>query len=260
MASKQILFRLDTITATALEKKLTEKGISKQFLFSKVVDLFIDDKLSFDNNVIATNNDNKKITIDSSKVAETIKKHYLEDIAKIIANDSNLIALVTEKLESNVQAELEGNDNKSYQSDQSSNDSKVITFDREKPKVSNLNTNQEDNLYSVKNSDSKPINNTDNLSDSDTDKEDKSIPETLETKSTNTPEKGNEAESDDSEEALTFEDSRVKIKEWHSQSKEMKDIIKELNEGSYPTKTGSVGKWRSNQVKSILKNFSQNKT
>ena len=63
------------------KKKLTEKGISKQFLLSKVVDLFINDKLSFDNNVIASNHDNKKIAINSSKVAETIKKHYLEDIA-----------------------------------------------------------------------------------------------------------------------------------------------------------------------------------
>lgn len=260
MASKQILFRLDTITATALEKKLTEKGISKQFLFTKVVKLFLDDKLSFDNNVIANSNDNNKIIIDSNQVAETIKNYYLEDIAKLIANDRKMIALVTKKLESNVQAELAESDNKSYQGDKSSNDSKVITFDLEKLKVSNLNTNQEDNLYSVKNSDSKPINNTDKLSDSDTDQEDKSIPETLETKSTNTAEKGNEAVREDSEKAKTFEDSRVKIKQWHSQSKEMKDIIKELNEGSYPTKTGSVGKWRSNQVKSILKSFSQNKT
>ena len=170
------------------------------------MDLFIDDKLSFDKNVIASNHDNNQITIDSSKVAEIIKKHYLEDIAKIIANDNKMIALVTEKLESNVQAELEGSNNKSYQSDKNSNDSNVST------------------------------------------------------KSTNTPEKGNEAVRDDSEEAKTFEDSRVKIKQWHSQSQEMKDIIKELNKGSYPTKTGSVGKWRSNQVKSILKSFSQNKT
>ncbi|MGK7918171.1 MAG: hypothetical protein AB4038_21975, partial [Prochloraceae cyanobacterium] len=65
------------------KKKLTEKGISKQFLLSKVVDLFINDKLSFDKNVIATNQNNKKITIDSSKGAETIKRHYLEDIAVV---------------------------------------------------------------------------------------------------------------------------------------------------------------------------------
>ena len=116
MNTKQILFRLESDIAKALENKLTEKGISKQFLFSKVVEQFINDQLSFDNNLL-TSIDNKEIAIDSNKVAETIKKHYLTDLAKLIANDNKLITLVTERLESNVLRGLEDSDDKSYQID-----------------------------------------------------------------------------------------------------------------------------------------------
>ena len=133
MTTKQILFRLEDSTAKALENKLNEKGISKQFLFSKVVDLFINDKLSFDSNLIASS-DKKKITIDSNEVAETIKKHYLTDLANLIASDNNLIALVTERLDSNVLDKLEA-DNKSYQINSKSYDNNVIANDIEEPTI-----------------------------------------------------------------------------------------------------------------------------
>ena len=134
MATKQILFRLEETSAKALENKLTEKGISKQFLFSKVVDMFINNELSFNNNLI-TSSDNKQITIDSSEVAETIKKYYLDDLANLIASDNNLIALVTEKLESNVLDKLEAIDSKNYQFDNKSNDNNVIANDIQKPRI-----------------------------------------------------------------------------------------------------------------------------
>ena len=119
MGTKQILFRLDDNTAKSLERKLTEKGISKQFLFSKVVDMFIDDKLSFDGNSKENNLDNKTIAIDSNVVVETIKERYLNELATLLSNDSNLVTLVADKVMDNIEtAKLE---NKLSQSKVSNN-------------------------------------------------------------------------------------------------------------------------------------------
>ena len=57
-------------------------------------------------------------------MAETIKKYYLTDLASLIASDNNLIALVSERLESNVLDKLES-DNKSYQIDNKSHDNNL---------------------------------------------------------------------------------------------------------------------------------------
>ena len=130
MTSKQILFRLEPTIAAALEKKLTDKGISKQFLFAKLVDMFIHDQLSFDNNLILTTDDSNKITIDSSELAETIKKHYLNDLAELIASDNNLIASVSERLETNFLTKLKLNNDKSYQ-----DDSNALVNNIEEPRI-----------------------------------------------------------------------------------------------------------------------------
>ena len=102
--SKQILFRLDDNTAKALEKKLTDKGITKQFLFSKVVELFIKDKLSLDSNSVEKNLDNKKIAIDNNEVAEIIKERYLNELVNLLSIDSSLVNLVAEKVVNNIKS------------------------------------------------------------------------------------------------------------------------------------------------------------
>jgi hypothetical protein len=60
---------------------------------------------------VIASSDSKQIIIDSNEVAETIKKQYLNDLAKLISTDSNLIALVTKRLESNVISHSENDNN-----------------------------------------------------------------------------------------------------------------------------------------------------
>lgn len=50
----------------------------------------------------------------------------------------------------------------------------------------------------------------------------------------------------------TFDDTIAKINILHSEGKTNGEIVKVLNNDGYPTSKGSTGKWRSNQVQSIL--------
>ena len=240
MNTKQILFRLESDIAKALENKLTEKGISKQFLFSKVVEQFINDQLSFDNNLL-TSIDNKEITIDSIKVAETIKKHYLTDLAKLIANDNKLITLVTERLESNVLRGLEDSDDKSYQIDNKTriNEIEVPTIvetetaELEEGVIQGIITPEKDN---------KPLKGDWSRAKS------KDKADTVKSADKTTHEKSLDASKE-----KTFDDTIAKIKTLKSEDKTNGEIVKILNQDGYPTFKGSKGKWRSNQVQSILK-------
>ncbi len=83
MSSKQVLFRLEDDISTLFDNKLSEKGISKQFFFTKCVESFINNDLSiFDNSLIAND----------SEVQE-IKKQLADILTRLdkLENDSNVI-------------------------------------------------------------------------------------------------------------------------------------------------------------------------
>ena len=62
-----------------------------------------------------------------------------------------------------------------------------------------------------------------------------------------------EDENNNTSKEKTFDDTIAIIKTLHSEGKADADIVKVLNNNGYPTFKGSRGKWRSNQVQSILK-------
>ena len=225
--SKQILFRLKDDIATQLENKLSDKGITKQFLFNKVVELFLDDKLSLDSNI--RGNDIPKIIIDSNEVAETIKKHYLNDLANLIAENSTLITLVAKSLKSNA---LSGVDNI---------DSKMITDDIQEPIIVEEETAELEEIETE---------NKSLVSDSPLmeEKADTTSEKSADDKTAYRGFKGNNTSKE-----KTFDDTIARIKSLKSEGKSNGEIVKVLNNDGYPTKKGSQGKWRSNQVQSILK-------
>ena len=137
MTDKQIIFRLDSEISKRLEDRLKEKGMTRQYLFSKVVQLFLEDKLSFDNSNDNQSHDNSLITIDSSEVEMAVRK-LLPELAVMIANDNNLITEVTKGLKNNVISEL-SNDN-------SFNVISELSNDNIKPEsLINIEHNQDDN-------------------------------------------------------------------------------------------------------------------
>jgi len=116
MTTKQVLFRLDDSKLIALDNKLSDKGISKQFFLSKCVELFLEDKLSFDNNVIT--NDSSEIAELKKQIAVILERlDKIEDDSKVIAFDTNI---TNNELESNDSIELL-NDSLSIQSKEDTN-------------------------------------------------------------------------------------------------------------------------------------------
>lgn len=100
MTTKQVLFRLDDSKLIALDNKLSDKGISKQFFLSKCVELFLEDKLSFDNNVIT--NDSSEIVELKKQIAiinERLSK--LEGDSNIKDGDNSVIASDNSPIQSN---------------------------------------------------------------------------------------------------------------------------------------------------------------
>ena len=59
--------------------------------------------------------------------------------------------------------------------------------------------------------------------------------------------------SDDTSKEKTFDDTIAKIKTLHLEGKTNGEIVKVLNNNGYPTFKGSRGKWKTNQVKTLLK-------
>ena len=57
----------------------------------------------------------------------------------------------------------------------------------------------------------------------------------------------------DTSKEKTFDDTIAKIKILHSEGKTHGEIVKVLNHDGYPTSKGSRGKWKTNQVKTLLK-------
>lgn len=114
MTTKQVLFRLDDSKLIALDNKLSDKGISKQFFLSKCVELFLEDKLSFDNNVIT--NDSSEI-VELKKQIAIINKRLskLEGDSNIKDGDNSVIAIDKTITDSS----LDNNDNSVIASDNS---------------------------------------------------------------------------------------------------------------------------------------------
>jgi hypothetical protein len=144
MSTKQVLFRLDDSKLIALDNKLSDKGISKQFFLSKCVELFLENKLSFDNNVIAT--EHEVIAIDNEVV--NLKKQIaviferlskLENDNKVIAVDSIIdvipsqddITVENTLLESSIVAINEDLEDKLPNEDKEANNSDIQSMDTE---------------------------------------------------------------------------------------------------------------------------------
>lgn len=89
MTTKQVLFRLNDSKLIAFDNKLSDKGISKQFFLSKCVELFLEDKLSFDNNVIA--NDSSEIADLKKQIAIILERLDKIEDNKVIASDNSPI-------------------------------------------------------------------------------------------------------------------------------------------------------------------------
>ncbi len=63
----------------------------------------------------------------------------------------------------------------------------------------------------------------------------------------------NSNQGNDTSKQKTFDDTIATIKALKSEGKTNGEIVKVLSNHGYPTLKGSKGKWRSNQVQSILK-------
>jgi len=117
MGTKQVLFRLDDNTLTSFDSKLSEKGITKQFFFTKCVEMFVDGSLSFDSN---------EITNDSE--VQSIKKQLADILTRLdkLENDSSVIAI--DKVIT--QSEIEDNDSRNISNDNKL-ESKQVTIENE---------------------------------------------------------------------------------------------------------------------------------
>jgi len=87
MSTKQVLFRLDDSIALSFDSKLNEKGISKQFFFTKCVELFIDGSLNFDSNTITNDSEVQEIKKQLAVIMARLDK--LENDSTVITNDNN---------------------------------------------------------------------------------------------------------------------------------------------------------------------------
>lgn len=100
MTAKQVLFRLDDSELIALDNKLSDKGLTKQFFFSKCVELFLENKLSLDSNVIT--NDNIEIVEIKKQLAvifDRLSKLEVLNICNINNNEMNNITISHSEVE-----------------------------------------------------------------------------------------------------------------------------------------------------------------
>lgn len=109
MSTKQVLFRLDDSILTSFDSKLSEKGISKQFFFTKCVELFVGGDLSLDDsNVIS--NDSEVDTIKKQLADILARLTKLENDSNMIANDKSLTSSTVEPLSLENELESKAND------------------------------------------------------------------------------------------------------------------------------------------------------
>jgi hypothetical protein len=111
---KGVLFRLDDNKLIAFDNKLSDKGISKQFFLNKCVELFIEDKLSFDNNLIASDNDSNADIVELKKQMAIVLERL-----RMIESDSNVITFVDTIIDSSLGNDIINNDSNVIASDNS---------------------------------------------------------------------------------------------------------------------------------------------
>ncbi len=87
MENKQILFRLDLITSQRLESKLLSENMTRQDFLSKVVELYLDNKLDISNEFI--NTDSSEITTEITDIKDKLAK--LENL--LMVHDSDIDSL-----------------------------------------------------------------------------------------------------------------------------------------------------------------------
>lgn len=82
--AKQISFRIEDSKAKQLDEKLLQTGISKQFLFNKLIETFLNDQIDLSCQKIENNSIEEEI--DYKELIEQVKYQLLPEIQDMVAN------------------------------------------------------------------------------------------------------------------------------------------------------------------------------